>query len=84
MRDAHRKALSKNLADQIFDTIPDHAFWDIKTPQGKRESNTYNKFNAARPKNAYTFFESRQAWEYIQEKHKYSNLTTSIPKFKRY
>lgn len=84
MRDAYKESLSMSLADQIFEKIPDHAFWDIKTPLKKEPDFKVNKYNPARPMNAYTFFESRKAWDYIQEKHKYSNLTTSIAKHTRY
>lgn len=84
MRDAYRNSLSTSLADQIFEKIPDHAFYDIKTPLQKRKMADLNPFNPARPKHAYTFFEHRKAAEYIDEKHKYSNLTTSISKHRRY
>ncbi len=84
MRDAYRNSLSTSLVDQIFEKIPDHAFYDIKTPQKERKRQELNRFNPSKPKNAYTFFEARKNAEYIEEKHKYSNLTTSIPKYKRY
>ena len=32
LKDAHRQSLASNLEDKIFDTIPDHYFWDIKKP----------------------------------------------------
>jgi hypothetical protein len=33
IRDAYKNDLEKPLAKKIFDTIPDHVFWDIKTPR---------------------------------------------------
>ena len=32
MKDAYRESLSKTTAQKIFETIPDHVFWDIKKP----------------------------------------------------
>lgn len=32
IRDAFSDSLQKPTVDKILDTIPDHAFWDIKTP----------------------------------------------------
>lgn len=84
MKDAYRNSLSESLADQIFAKIPDHAFYDIKTPLIKRTPKSWNVYNPARPKHAYSFFEHRRSAEYLEEKHKYSNLTTSISKHKRY
>ncbi len=84
MKDAYRKSLSKSLATQIFETIPDHVFYDIKAPLKSTTSYNMNPFNPARPKNAYTFFEHRRTWEYLDEKHRYSNVKTSISRHKRY
>ena len=33
MKDAYNQGLAKTTAQKIFETIPDHAFWDIKKPQ---------------------------------------------------
>jgi hypothetical protein len=32
MKEAFSDSLQKPTVDKILDTIPDHAFWDIKTP----------------------------------------------------
>jgi hypothetical protein len=32
MRDAFSSSLAKPVAHSILETIPDHAFWDIKVP----------------------------------------------------
>lgn len=32
LKDAYKGQLSKTIEYQIFKTIPDHAFWDIKKP----------------------------------------------------
>jgi len=84
MKDAYRNSLSKNLADQIFDTLPDHVFYDIKAPLKTQTSYSITQFNPAKPKNAYTFFEHRRTWEYLDEKHRYSNTKTSISRHTRY
>lgn len=47
MHDAFSASLEKPAAEKILDTIPDHAFWDIKTPQRQdpqRFMNPYNSF----------------------------------------
>jgi hypothetical protein len=33
LRDAFATGLERSSAEKIFDTIPDHVFWDIKLPQ---------------------------------------------------
>ncbi len=33
LRDGFKNSLKKPLARRIFETIPDHVFWDIKKPQ---------------------------------------------------
>ena len=33
LKEAYRHGLAKSSAEKIFDTIPDHAFWDIKVPR---------------------------------------------------
>lgn len=35
LKDAFKEGLSKPAAEKIFDTIPEHVFWDIKVPQVK-------------------------------------------------
>ena len=35
MKNAYSESLRKSQAEKILETIPDHAFWDIKTPQYK-------------------------------------------------
>lgn len=32
LKDAHKRGLATSLEAKIFQTIPDHAFWDIKKP----------------------------------------------------
>lgn len=35
MKDAYKNSLNTNAEQRIFKTIPDHVFWDIKTPRNK-------------------------------------------------
>lgn len=37
MKNAYSKALEKTAVDKILETIPDHAFWDIKVSQQRDE-----------------------------------------------
>jgi hypothetical protein len=85
LKDAYKNHQKKSLVDQIFEEIPDHAFYDIKTPLIKdREQGGINKYNPVRPQPAYTFFEFRRNWQYIHDLHSHPNMFNSIPKWKRY
>jgi hypothetical protein len=85
LKDAYRNHLKQSLEDQIFEQIPDHAFYDIKTPLIKdREQGGMNKYNPVRPKVSYTFFEFRHNWQYIHDLHAHPNMVNSIGKWKRY
>lgn len=32
IKDAYKQSLAKSQVEKILDTIPEHAFWDIKVP----------------------------------------------------
>lgn len=78
MQDAFKNANRKSLADQIFETIPDHSFLDVKTPLKKYESDSINIFNPSKQKSAYTFYEFRNNWQYLQDMERHPNMKNSI------
>lgn len=78
MKDAFKNANRKSLADQIFDTLPHHSFLDVKTPLKKYHTESINRFNPSKPKHAYTFFEYRKNWQYLQDCERHPNTKTSI------
>jgi hypothetical protein len=72
------------LRDQIFDQIPEHAFWDIKTPLRKRPMMELNPINPAKPKTAITFFEIVRNDEYLHNKEACPNTKTGVSTWTRY
>lgn len=48
IRDAFKNDLQKPLIQKIFDTIPEHVFWDIKIPRHKEEKLHKNPYNPSR------------------------------------
>jgi len=57
--DAYKAGLAKPLASKIFDTIPDHVFWDIKRPINAEKRLPMNPYNPARRVANDSFFEFR-------------------------
>lgn len=81
-QDAYRKSLSTPLAEQIFDQIPDHAFYDIKTPLKKPANIKVNPFNPVKPVTANSFFELRTNEDFFYRRKRKPNLKESISSFK--
>ena len=48
LKDAYSKSLKTTREERIFATLPDHVFWDIKTPQDKKPVLRQNRYNPAR------------------------------------
>ena len=84
MQEAYYKSLSTSLIDQIYQTIPEHAFWDIKAPLTKFTPAKINKYNSARPPTSYTFFDYRNNEEWMDRFKKKRNLRDSISLFRTY
>lgn len=81
---AYQKSLSTPLADQIFDTIPHHAFLDIKLPVEGIKYEKQNRYNPTRPPNAITLFEHFDQEEWRNRQHKKQNLRDHMSFFRRY
>jgi hypothetical protein len=56
------------LADKIFDTLPDHVFWDIKKPRNVDKEIPVNPYNPFREYPFRDFFEFRDYEEYNDRK----------------
>ena len=84
MRDAFASSLEKPAAEKILDTIPDHAFWDIKTPQRADPQRFMNPYNSFRKYHISSFFDSREYEEYMDRRTRKPNLRDSISTHRRY
>ena len=68
IQDAYAEGLKTPLAIKILDTIPDHYFWDIKTPINREEDIPLNPYNPARKVPGENFFDLRQNEEWMKER----------------
>lgn len=84
MRDAFAAGLERPAIDRIMDTIPDHAFWDIKLPQQEDPQRFMNPYNSFRQYHISTFFDAREYEEYMDRRNKKNNLRDSISTRRRY
>lgn len=84
MQDAYYKSLSTSLADQIYQTIPEHAFWDIKVPLTEFSSPRINQYNPCKPPTTFSFFEHRINDEWMERYKKKRNTRDSISLFRAY
>ena len=84
MRDAFASGLERPAIDRIMDTIPDHAFWDIKLPQQEDPQRFMNPYNSFRQYHISTFFDAREYEEYMDRRNKKNNLRDSISTRRRY
>ena len=84
MKDAFSDSLSKTNAQRIFETIPEHAFWDIKTPQSGSEKKFINPYNPFRAYPTSSFFDVRDYEEYNDRRKKKENLRDAVSIHRRY
>jgi hypothetical protein len=59
MKHAYQNSLKTSTEQKIFNTIPDHVFWDIKTPQQAKSLIRLNRYNTFRGREFNNFFEMR-------------------------
>lgn len=79
LRDAHQHGLKTNLADKIFDTLPDFVFWDIKTPRASLEQEVEsNKYNPARNEGNNDFFTMRIHEDWLLRRKRLTNEREDI------
>jgi hypothetical protein len=84
IRDAFSGSLEKPAAEKILDTIPEHAFWDIKTPQRQDPQRFMNPYNSFRKYHVSSFFDSREYEEYMDRRNRKQNMRDSISTYRRY
>jgi hypothetical protein len=84
IRDAFARSLEQPANEKILDTIPDHAFWDIKTPQKADPQRFMNPYNSFRKHHISSFFDSREQEEYMDRRTRKDNLRDSISTYRRY
>ena len=83
-RNAFEKSLATPLKDQIFDSIPEHAFWDIKKPLKKMQSPSLNTFSPMKPKTCYTFWDFSVNSDWMHRHEKKENINNHISLWRRY
>ena len=84
LKDAYKSSLSTSTEAKIFNNIPSHAFWDIKTPQQNKNIIRMNRYNPFRGREFDNFFEMRDSEEYIHRQHVKNNINDSISTHRRY
>ena len=84
LKDAYRVSLSQTSEQRIFATIPDHVFWDIKTPRKQPGLVRQNRYNPFRGREYANFFEMRDTEEYLDSQEHKRNLNSSVSMFRRY
>lgn len=86
MKDAFAGGIKKTAAEKIFDTIPDHVFWDIKVPKNMGISQQYymNPYNSFRKYPVESFFDAQATEEYMDRRTKKNNLRDGVSTYRRY
>lgn len=84
MKSAYHRSLRSNTEDKIFETIPDHYFWDIKTPQMKQMIIRKNRYNPFRGREFDNFFDMRASEEYMTRVSNKKNINDSVSIYRRY
>lgn len=84
LKDAYKISLKSDTEQKIFNTIPEHYFWDIKTPQDKKPVIRKNRYNPFRGREHDNFFDMRAEEEYIRRNHVKTNVNDSTSIYTRY
>lgn len=67
------------MATKIFKKLPNHVFWDIKTPHTIGKEEMYlNKYNTARKYPFENFFDMRRHEDWLQSKEEQRNINCNI------
>lgn len=82
--DAYKAGLAKPLASKIFDTIPDHVFWDIKRPINAEKRLPMNPYNPARRVANDSFFEFRVQESWMKERREKRLIAPAVSKHRNY
>lgn len=84
LKDAFAAGLEQPTASKIMDTIPDHAFWDIKVPQARDPQKFMNPYNSFRQYHVSSFFDAREYEHFMDSRQRKENLTDGISTYRRY
>jgi hypothetical protein len=84
IKGAYSNTLQKSRIEQIFETLPDHVFWDIKKPLVEYENPDFNPYNSWRDYPFETFFDSREFEEYRERQDRKRNIRDSVSTYRRY
>jgi hypothetical protein len=84
LKDAFKGSLSRPAADRILDTIPDHAFWDIKRPLVPDQKRFINPYNPFREYHTSSFFEAREYEDFMSRHTKKNNIKDGVSTRRRY
>lgn len=76
--------MAKPKALQILETIPEHVFWDIKTPQFKFDEIKTNPYNPFRKYPFESFFDFMDYQEYMDRRNIKKNLADGLSLYRRY
>ena len=66
LKSAYQEYSAKSTGERILETIPEHAFWDIKTPQVPDSIKFKNPYNPFRKYPWSSFFDMRDYEEYMR------------------
>jgi len=84
LKSAYHRSLRSSTESKIFESIPDHYFWDIKTPQQANPVIRKNRYNPFRGREYENFFEMRASEQYMDQNSKKENLNPSVSMYRRY
>jgi len=84
LREGFNDGVSTSAADKIFDTLPDHVFWDIKKPVRDDPESYWNKYNNARSVSATNLFEMRSTERYFRGQKLKNNTHNNISYHAKY
>jgi len=84
LKRAFDKSLGQSLEMEILKTIPEHVFWDIKTPQSKQGLIRMNRYNPFRGREFTNFFEMRASEEALTRQEVKNNINDSTSTYRRY
>ena len=84
MKHAYQYSMKTNTETKIFDTLPEHIFWDIKTPQRPNPHIRLNRYNPFRGREFENFFELRKSEEYLDGQKNKRNLNDSVTHYRKY
>lgn len=73
LQDGFNKSLSKPLYDRLFEKLPEHVFWDIKTPLHKTMPKVLGKYNQMKPYQHNSFLDFKYDDEYFYRRSKNPN-----------